>query len=496
MAANMKPNPNPEIKYTKLFINNEWVNSVSGKTFPTINPATGQKIADVQEADAADVTKAVAAAKAAFQLGSTWRTMDASARGSLLFKFADLLDANVDYLANLETLDNGKPFVESFMGDIPLAAQIVRYFAGWADKIHGKTIPAEGDYFSFTRMEPVGVVGAILPWNFPVFLFCLKCAPALAAGCTIVVKPAEQTPLTTIFLCQLFKEAGFPPGVVNVLPGYGPTAGAAIVENSDVDKVTFTGSTEVGRLIQGNGAKTNLKRITLELGGKSPFIVCDDADLEEAVQMAQFSAYFNQGQTCCAGTRTFVQAGIYDAFVKRTREIAMQRIVGDPYDPKTVQGPQIDDEQFNKILSLIESGKKEGAKLECGGGRLGTVGYYIQPTVFSNVTDDMSIARQEIFGPVQQILKFDTLDEALRRANDTNYGLAAGIITKDINKALTFAQGVRAGTVWVNCQQVFSPATPFGGFKESGHGREGNMEGLLPFLEVKTVTVKIPQKNS
>lgn len=328
-------------------------------------------------------------------------------------------------------------------------------------------------------------------------LFVYKVAPALAAGCTVVVKPAEQTPLTALVACDLLRQAGLPAGVVNCVPGYGPTAGAALVASPLVDKITFTGSTEVGKLIQSNSAKANIKRVTLELGGKSPLVIFDDADLDTAVQIAQFSAYFNQGQTCCAATRTYVQSGIYNEFVKRTTELALKRTVGNPFDANIVQGPQIDEEQYNKILGLIKAGKDEGASLECGGGPVeGLKGYFVQPTVFSNVTENMRIAQEEIFGPVQQILKFDTMDEVLKRANDTSYGLAAGCITNDINKALMFSQGIQAGTVWVNTQLEGGAQCPFGGFKDSGHGREGNLDGLLEYCEVKTVTVKIPQKNS
>jgi acyl-CoA reductase-like NAD-dependent aldehyde dehydrogenase len=311
-----------------------------------------------------------------------------------------------------------------------------------------------------------------------------------------VVKPAEQTPLTALALAQLSKEAGFPTGVINVVPGYGPTAGAGITEHPLVDKVSFTGSTQVGKIIQQAAGKNNIKRVSLELGGKSPLVIFDDANLDTAVETAQFAAFVNQGQTCCAGTRTFVQEGIYDEFVKRTRELALKRKVGNPFDATNVQGPQIDDEQFNKILSLIEAGKKEGAKLECGGKQLGTKGYFIEPTVFSNVTDEMRIAKEEIFGPVQQLLKFKTFDEVLERANDTEYGLAAGVITQDIDKAMQFAQGIQAGTVWINNYMQGGFTAPFGGFKSSGIGREGGEDGLHQFCEIKTIVLKVTQKNS
>ncbi|UYV65183.1 ALDH1A2 [Cordylochernes scorpioides] len=470
----------------QIFINNEFHDSVSKKTFPTINPSTGEKICDVQEGDKADVDKAVSAAKAAFKRGSPWRTMDASARGQLLSKYADLVEKNAEYIASLETLDNGKPY-KNACGDMVFAVRVLRYYAGYADKLHGKTIPADGDVFSFTRLEPIGVVGAIIPWNYPAFLFLLKLAPALAAGNTLVVKPAEQTPLTALYLASLAKEAAFPPGVLNVVPGYGPTAGGAITGHMDVDKVTFTGSTEVGKLIQQAAGKSNAKRITLEMGGKSPLVIMPDVDVDKAVEIAHNSVFENMGQCCCAATRTFVHEAIYDTFVAKSRELAGKRVVGDPFDEKTIQGPQVDEEQFNKILTLIESGKNEGAKLECGGQRQGSKGYFVQPTIFSGVGDNMTIAQQEIFGPVQQILKFKTLEEAIVRSNNTSYGLAAGILTENLNDALTFSQGVQAGTIWVNTYLHNSPQTPFGGFKMSGQGRELAEDGIMDFLEIKTV---------
>lgn len=396
----------------------------------------------------------------------------------------------------METLDNGKPF-SAAVGDVLYCVATLNYYAGWADKIHGKTIPADGDYVAMTRVEPVGVCGLITPWNYPAMLVCLKIAPALAAGCTVVLKPAEQTPLTALYIAALTKEAGFPDGVVNVIPGYGPTAGAALVESPLVDKISFTGSTEVGKIIQSSSGKTNIKRVTLELGGKSPLVVMDDADVSEAVQIATQAVYENMGQCCCAGTRTFVQEGIYDEFVKKSREAALARVVGDPYNETSHHGPQIDEEQYNKILGLIQTGVKEGAKLETGGSPAGKKGYFIQPTVFSNVTDDMRIAKEEIFGPVQSILKFKTLDEVIKRANDTTYGLAAGIVTKNIETALTFSQCSQAGSVWVNCYMPpCGPAVPFGGFKMSGIGREFGEDGLKPFCEVKAICIKLPKKNS
>ncbi|KAM8960567.1 aldehyde dehydrogenase 1A1 [Pelodytes ibericus] len=496
------PLSNPEIKYTKeyiffqIFINNEWHNSCSGKKFPVYNPATEEKICDIEEGDKEDVDKAVKAAKEAFQFGSPWRRMDASERGKILNKLADLMERDILILSTLETIDAGKPFFSSYFADLPGAIKSLRYCAGWADKNTGRTIPMDGDYFSFTRHEPVGVCGQIIPWNFPLVMFAWKIAPALCCGNTIVIKPAEQTPLTALYMGSLIKEAGIPPGVVNIVPGFGPTAGAAISHHMDIDKVAFTGSTEVGKLIKQAAGKSNLKRVTLELGGKSPNIIFADADLDCAVEQAHQGLFYHQGQCCIAGSRLFVEESIYDEFVRKSVERAKKRTLGDPLCPGIEQGPQIDKDQRDKILELIESGKKEGAKLECGGSAKAGKGFYILPTVFSDVKDEMRIAKEEIFGPVQQILKFKTMDEVIRRANNTSYGLAAGVFTKDMNKAMTMSAALQAGTVWINCYSAMSPQCPFGGFKMSGNGREMGEYGLHEYTEVKTVTMKIPQKNS
>jgi aldehyde dehydrogenase (NAD+) len=495
-SAQPKPNRNPDIVCNKLLIDGQWVDSVSGKTFPTINPATEEVIDHVAEADAADVNKAVSAARKAFALGSPWRTMDACQRGNILTRLADSMERDAEYLASLETLDNGKPFTVSFAADVALSIACYRYYAGWADKNHGKTIPIAGPYMSYTRHEPVGVCGQIIPWNFPLLMQAWKLGPALATGNTIVMKPAEQTPLSALYVAKLLQEAGLPDGVLNMLPGYGPTAGAAIAQHMDVDKVAFTGSTEVGQLIAGMAANTNLKRVTLELGGKSPNIVLSDADLEEAVEISHFGLFFNHGQTCCAGSRTYVDEKIYDKFVELSAERAKRRTVGDPFDPKNEQGPQVDSEQFGKILNLIDAGKKGGAKLCAGGDRAADKGYFIQPTVFADVKDDMRIAREEIFGPVQQILKFKNLEEIVERANDSMYGLAGAVITKDLDKAMYISNSLKAGTVWVNCFNVFDAAMPFGGYKMSGNGRELGEYGLQNYTEVKNVVIKLMQKNS
>jgi len=478
------------IRANKLLINNKWVDSLSGRTFETIDAATGEVICRVAEAEEPDVEAAVKAARKALSEGP-WPKMAAAERGRLLYKLADLIESHAEELARLETLDNGKPLHDSLYIDLPLTIGTYRYYAGWADKIQGKTIPIAGPYLCYTRHEPVGVVGQIIPWNFPLLMQAWKIAPALAAGNTVVLKPAEQTPLSALRVGELLLEAGMPPGVVNILPGYGPTAGAAIARHPDVDKVAFTGSTEVGHLIMEASAKSNLKRVTLELGGKSPNIVFADAPMDQAIEGAHFGLFFNQGQVCCAGSRLFVEDRCYDEFVEKSVKRATERVVGDPFDPKTQQGPQVDKTQFDKVMGYIEAGKSEGARLRCGGERIGERGYFIQPTVFTEAGDEMKIAKEEIFGPVMSIMKFSSVEEAIRRANLTEYGLAAAVWTSDFSKAQAVAQGVKAGTVWVNCYDVFDPASPFGGFKKSGIGRELGEYGLQQYVEVKTVVVHI-----
>jgi aldehyde dehydrogenase (NAD+) len=484
------PDRTAPITATKLLINNRWTEAASGRTFATINPSTGEEICRVAEADKEDVDRAVKAARQAFERGP-WHKMAAGERGRLLNKLADLIEKHADELARLESLDNGKPYRTALAADLPLTIACYRYYAGWADKVQGRTIPINGNYFCYTRLEPVGVVGQVIPWNFPLLMQAWKLAPALACGNTVVLKPAEQTPLTALRVGQLVIEAGFPEGVVNILPGYGPTAGQAIARHMDVDKVAFTGSTEVGHLIMEAAAQTNLKRVTLELGGKSPNIVFADADMNQAIEGSHFALFFNQGQCCCAGSRLFVERKAYDEFVQRSVERARRRTVGDPFDANTEQGPQIDDAQFEKVMSYIESGRKEGAKLLCGGGRVGDRGYFIEPTVFADVRDEMKVAREEIFGPVMSIIPFESLDEVIERGNKTMYGLAAAVWTKDITKATAIANGLRAGTVWVNCYDVFDAAAPFGGFKQSGIGRELGEYGLQQYTEVKTVTMAL-----
>jgi aldehyde dehydrogenase (NAD+) len=474
----------------KLLIGNYWVASESGRTFATFNPSTGDEICQVAEADSADVDQAVRAARAAFEHGP-WRTMRASERGQLLHCLADLIESNAEQLATLESLDNGKPFSVAKAVDVVKTVACYRYFAGWADKVHGKTIPIDGDFLCYTRHEPIGVVGQIIPWNFPMLMMAWKLAPALATGNTVVLKPAEQTPLSALRIGELILEAGFPEGVVNILPGFGPTAGAAIASHMDVDKVAFTGSTEVGRLIMEAAAKSNLKPVTLELGGKSPNIIFADADLDAAVEGAHMGLFSNQGQSCCAGSRVFVEESIYDQFLERSIVRASKRIVGDPFDPKTESGPVVDQAQFDRVMGYIESGCNAGATLACGGNRIGNRGYFIQPTVFADVQDDMQIATEEIFGPVMSVLSFKSLDEVITRANDTKYGLAGAVWTRDIKKALAVANGVRAGTAWVNCYNVLDTRSPFGGHKQSGIGRELGEYGLQQYTQVKAVIAKL-----
>ncbi|XP_062026015.1 aldehyde dehydrogenase family 2 member B4, mitochondrial [Rosa rugosa] len=484
--------PPVHIEYTKHLINGQFVDSASGKTFPTYDPRTAEVIAHVAEGDAEDINRAVAAARKAFDEGP-WPKMSAYERSRILLRFADLVEKHSEELAALETWNNGKPFEQAAHGELPMFVRLFHYYAGWADKIHGLTVPADGPYHVQTLHEPIGVAGQIIPWNFPLLMFAWKVGPALACGNTIVLKSAEQTPLTALYVAKLFQEAGLPPGVLNIVSGDGPTAGAALASHMDVDKVAFTGSTDTGKIILELAAKSNLKPVTLELGGKSPFIICEDADIDQAVELAHFALFFNQGQCCCAGSRTFVHERVYDEFLEKAKARALKRIVGDPFKKGVEQGPQIDSEQFQKVLRYIKSGIESTATLECGGERFGSKGYFIQPTVFSNVQDDMLIAQDEIFGPVQSILKFKELDEVVRRANTTRYGLAAGVFTRNIDTANTLTRALRAGTVWVNCFDVFDAAIPFGGYKMSGIGREKGIYSLHNYLQVKAVVT--PLKN-
>lgn len=480
----------PIVPDQKMLIGGRWVESVSGRTFETHDPSTGEVICRVAEGDAADVDLAVQAARRAFESGP-WPKKSAAERGQLLHRLADLIEEHRNELAALETLDNGKPYAVALAADLTLAIKCYRYYAGWADKIHGKTIPIEGPYFCYTRHEPVGVVGQIIPWNFPILMQAWKLAPALATGCTIVLKPAEQTPLTALRVAELAQKAGLPDGVLNVIPGYGPTAGAAIAAHPDIDKVAFTGSGEVGRLVMTAAAQSNLKRVSLELGGKSPNIVFADADLDAAVQGAYDGLFFNQGQCCCAGSRLFVEEKIHAEFVARLVDKAKKQKLGDPFDLATTQGPQVSQEQLDRILGYVKSGQEAGAKLLCGGNRFGERGFFVEPTIFDHVRDDMAIAQEEIFGPVMSVLTFRDIEEVIARGNTTCYGLAAAVWTRDVSQAFRVANSLRAGTVWVNCFDVFDAAAPFGGFKQSGIGRELGEYALNLYSEIKTVTVSL-----
>ncbi|XP_011498587.1 PREDICTED: aldehyde dehydrogenase, cytosolic 1-like [Ceratosolen solmsi marchali] len=490
MAPPPEPRSNQRIKFDQLFINNEFVNSVSGETYTSVNPSTEKLLAVLQQANEVDVDKAVKVARDAFEVGSPWRSLTDSARGLLLNKLADLIEENVNEIANLESLDNGKPFIQSY-GQTLEAIKFVRYFAGCTDKIHGKTISSDGGVLVYTTKEPVGVVGIIIPWNYPIVLLSFKLSMALAAGCTVVVKPAEQTTLNALFLGHLIKEAGFPPGVVNILSCSGPAVGIALTHHKDVDKISFTGSTMVGKLVLEAAAKSNLKKVTLELGGKSPAVVFNDADLDLALKYISQSVFVTAGQTCFAPTRLYVQSGIYDKFVQKFIEIASKIKVGGPFEADVFQGPQIDSVFLERVLSYIEIGKKEGAKCVLGGKRHGSVGYFIEPTVFTEVTDDMTITKDEIFGPVEIIFKFDTLDEVIRRANNNKYGLAAGVFTENLNTAVQFSKAIQAGTVWVNQWANLSPQTPFSGHKMSGMGTELGIDSLDGLMNTKVTNIRL-----
>ena len=478
----------PIIRQTKLLINNEWVDAVDGSTFETINPATGEVIAKVAHAGAKDVDLAVRCARRALE-SSRWSRMDAADRGRLLFKLADRIEQESEELAVLESYNCGKTITDS-RGDLQGVVNTLRYYAGWADKIEGRTVPVRGSFLSYTLRQPVGVIGQIIPWNFPLLMLAWKWGPALACGNTLVMKPAEQTPLTALRVGELAIEVGFPPGVINLLNGMGETTGNAMVIHPGIDKIAFTGHVDTAKLIQKNAADT-LKRTTFELGGKSPNVIFADADLEQAVAGAFHAIYFHCGQCCTAGSRLFVEEKIHSEFVNRLVEKAKKRKLGDPLDDSTEQGPQVSKEQLDKILGYVEIGQKQGAKLVLGGNQFGDRGFFVTPTVFDNVRDDMAIAKDEIFGPVVSILPFKAMDEVVERPNNTSYGLAAAIWTKDIDKAHLYAKQVKAGTVWVNCYHVVDTTTPFGGFKMSGQGRENGESALEHYTELKTVTIKL-----
>lgn len=473
----------------KLYINGQFVESQSGKTFDTYNPATGEVLATVYEADAADIDFAVKAARQAFDKGP-WSKMSASTRSRLMYKLADLMEEYSAELAQLETLDNGKPIRETSNADIPLSIEHMRYYAGWSTKMVGQTIPVNGSFFNYTRHEAVGVVGQIIPWNFPLLMAMWKLGAALATGCTIVLKPAEQTPLSVLYLAELIEEAGFPPGVINIVPGFGETAGQPLVDHPLVDKIAFTGSTAVGKRIMSNASQT-LKRVTLELGGKSPNIILPDADLTKAIPGALNGVMFNQGQVCCAGSRVFIQKKQFDNVVADMAAHAQNIKQGAGIHADTEIGPLVSAEQQTRVLSYIDKGLSEGAQLVAGGKKTQEQGYFVAPTIFADVRDEMTIAKEEIFGPVISAMPYDDLDELLARANNSEFGLAAGVWTRDLKNAHYIANNLRAGTVWVNCYNVFDAASPFGGYKQSGIGREMGSYALENYTEVKSVWISM-----
>jgi phenylacetaldehyde dehydrogenase len=476
----------------QLLVGGRWQDAASGKTFSTLDPATGEVLAEVAEGDREDVERAVRAARSAFESGP-WPSLTPSERGRLLWKLADLLEAHTEEFAQLETLDNGKPLTVSRVADVPLAVDLLRYMAGWATKIEGSTIPISmpgAEFLAYTLREPVGVVGQIIPWNFPLLMAAWKLGPALAAGCSVVLKPAEQTPLSALRLGELVCEAGFPDGVVNVVPGYGETAGAALAAHPGVDKVAFTGSTEVGKLIV-QAAAGNLKKVSLELGGKSPNVVLGDADLDGAIAGAANAIFFNHGQCCCAGSRLFVEEPLFDRVVEGVAEQARAIQVGPGLDPGTQMGPLVSQEQLERVCGYLDSGREEGARAVVGGARVGDQGYFVAPTVLVDTKPDMKVIREEIFGPVVAAVPFRSPEEVLLTANDSVYGLAAAVWTRDIGKAHRIARGLRAGTVWINCYNVFDAAMPFGGYKQSGWGREMGREVLELYTEVKSVCAQL-----
>ena len=480
----------------QLFIDGQFVDAESGKTFKSPNPATGETFAEVAEADKADVDKAVAAARKA--LDGKWSKMSARDRGRLLYKLSQLIEAHAGELAALETSDNGKPIKESTYIDLPGVVENFEYFAGWSTKIEGETIPVPGQMFNYTLREPVGVCGQIIPWNFPLLMAAWKLAPALACGNTVVLKPAEQTPVTALELAKLIQEAGFPEGVVNIIPGYGETAGAALASHPGIDKIAFTGSTEIGKVIARSAAE-NLTKVSLELGGKAPNVIFADADLDQAVNGAMMGIFFNQGQVCCAGSRVFIEAKVKDEFLMRFKEKAERITVGDPMDKATLMGPQVSMEQLNKIKSYVGIAREEGATVLSGGQSVQLEGafqngYFFQPTIFSEVKNSMRVAQEEIFGPVSSVITFDNDDDLLRQANETMYGLSAGIWTSNITRAHRFAKAVKAGVVWINTFNMMNAASPFGGYKQSGYGREMGKHALELYTQVKSVWVDLSGK--
>ena len=470
-----------------LFINNEFVKSQDGKTFGVENPSTEKQIVSVYEAGEADVDLAVDAAEAAFE---KWGFGDSTVRGRLLNDLADKLEEHSETLASIESSNNGKPLSLARI-DVQLSADCIRNYGGWANKIYGDVVDSGEGYFNYIRREPIGVCGQVIPWNFPLLMMAWKIGPALAAGNTIVLKTAESTPLSALYAANLVKEVGFPPGVLNIVSGYGKT-GQYISSHMRIKKIAFTGSTATGRHVMRSAAASNLKKVTLELGGKSPNIVFDDCDVDKAVEFANMGIYFNSGEVCCAGSRIYVQESIYETFLEKLKARAEKNVLGDPFDENTFQGPQTSRLQLDRILSYIDDGIKGGARVITGGKRVDREGYFVHPTIFADVTEDMKIVKEEIFGPVVTITKFNTVDEVIKLANDTDYGLAAGVHTTNINKAIHVANRIRAGTIWVNTYNDFHHNIPFGGFNQSGIGRELGKEGISEaYTQSKSVRIKL-----
>ncbi len=498
MSTQLQVNPEAQAfarQHHRMLIGGDWVDAHSGKTFDTFNPATGEVLATLPAGDSEDIDRAVKTARAAFEHPS-WRDMHPATRGKLLHKLGDLILEHADELATLETLDNGKPFAVARAADIPLAADLFHYMAGWATKLNGSTISLsvpympDAQFHAYTLREPIGVVGQIIPWNFPLLMAAWKLGPALTTGCTVVLKPAEQTPLSALRLGELILEAGFPEGVVNIVTGIGEEAGAPLAAHPDVDKIAFTGSTEVGKLIV-RAAADNLKKVSLELGGKSPNLLFEDADMEAAVPGVAHAVFFNQGQVCCAGSRLYVQSSVYDDVLQGMSDVAKGVKVGDGLDPSTDMGPLTSQEQLDRVTGYLNIGESEGARTVAGGHRIGNRGYFVEPTILADTDHSMKVVQEEIFGPVIAVAPFKDVDELARRANDSDYGLAAGVWTKDLSKAHRAAKAVKAGTVWINCFNVFDAALPFGGYKQSGWGREMGAEVLENYLQVKAVTTQI-----
>ena len=489
-TMNHMPDPTKAIQRTRLLIHGEWVDSADGAEFDVYNPSTAEVFTSVSEAGPTDVDRAVESSRKAFD--GPWSKMTPLDRSAALWRLGDLLLENAEEIARIETLDQGKPYLFARDGDVPSAARMFHYMSGWATKIEGNTIPvsAGGDFHVYTRREPIGVVGCIVPWNFPLVIASWKVAPALAAGNTVILKPAEQTPLTALMLGELALEAGIPPGVLNVIPGFGARTGQALTEHMGVNKISFTGSTATGRRIV-DASKGNLKRLSLELGGKSANIIFPDADINAAIQGSAAGIFFNAGQACAAGSRLYVHENVYDEVVAGMAEAAKKIVVGDGFDPTSEIGPLASLQHFDRVSSYLESGIAEGARAVTGGVRLGEKGYYVAPTVFTDAREDQEIVREEIFGPVVVALKFTDTEEVIKAANNSPYGLAGGIWTSNISTAHKVAAQFQAGSVWVNCYQVFDPAMPFGGYKESGWGREMGHEVLNDFTQVKTVCVNL-----